>query len=813
MQAMGRVQVRQVILPGNLRDGRWKSSANAWMRTGMVCALCVLMVDQPMLASTGPKRGPTAGAPQVRGESRALHALDRLTFGPRPGDVAAVEAMGLSTWFEMQLNPSRIDDSALDARLAQFPAMQLPQAQLMMRYPSQQMIRQMEQRDAIIPSDAVEHAIYADQLEFYKLQKARQAEGAATAGNPPAADTISGDAMAPTTTAAPIVRRPRREAAQDTASTPPAGSGDMAPAPDFEAMAASGNGTASQSVAMLPKDQISDPNQAPAEHVEQLFQDLEAVKIINLPADERMRKVIAMAPKDFVAFRQSLSAAELAQFAQGLSPQQREIFAAMQNSTRMVGAEEMQSRLIRDIYSDRQLEAVMTDFWLNQFNMYVRKNQNEPYLIPAYERDVIRPHALGKFEDLLVATAESPAMLMYLDNWQSIGPNSMAARNAGRFAGQARPGQGRGPFGGRPTVAQNPQVQAALKDRGLNENYGRELMELHTLGVNGGYTQADVTQVAKVFTGWTIDQPFRAGGFQFDERRHEPGSKTVLGQTIKENGMNEGLQVLHMLANSPATAHFISNKLAIRFVSDNPSPALVDQMAQAFLGSGGDIKAVLRTMFESPEFWAPTTERAKVKTPLEFVVSAVRASGATVNNAQTLVQSLDRMGMPLYGMQTPNGYSWMSEPWVSTGELVTRMNFALVLCSDRLPGVRTDWNKLLGERGGLGKTVAADGPMAGGAEPEVVTKEKKLELLLLGQPLSEKTRTAVLEHADDSSVTIQAAREFQAGGKGGGPGAMGGVYDPALAAIGVGQRNAPLDDRQAAVMAGLLLGSPEFQKR
>jgi len=813
MQAMGRVQVRQVILPGNLRDGRWKSSANAWMRTGMVCALCVLMVDQPMLASTGPKRGPTAGAPQVRGESRALHALDRLTFGPRPGDVAAVEAMGLSTWFEMQLNPSRIDDSALDARLAQFPAMQLPQAQLMMRYPSQQMIRQMEQRDAIIPSDAVEHAIYADQLEFYKLQKARQAEGAATAGNPPAADTISGDAMAPTTTAAPIVRRPRREAAQDTASTPPAGSGDMAPAPDFEAMAASGNGTASQSVAMLPKDQISDPNQAPAEHVEQLFQDLEAVKIINLPADERMRKVIAMAPKDFVAFRQSLSAAELAQFAQGLSPQQREIFAAMQNSTRMVGAEEMQSRLIRDIYSDRQLEAVMTDFWLNQFNVYVRKNQNEPYLIPAYERDVIRPHALGKFEDLLVATAESPAMLMYLDNWQSIGPNSMAARNAGRFAGQARPGQGRGPFGGRPTVAQNPQVQAALKDRGLNENYGRELMELHTLGVNGGYTQADVTQVAKVFTGWTIDQPFRAGGFQFDERRHEPGSKTVLGQTIKENGMNEGLQVLHMLANSPATAHFISNKLAIRFVSDNPSPALVDQMAQAFLGSGGDIKAVLRTMFESPEFWAPTTERAKVKTPLEFVVSAVRASGATVNNAQTLVQSLDRMGMPLYGMQTPNGYSWMSEPWVSTGELVTRMNFALVLCSDRLPGVRTDWNKLLGERGGLGKTVAADGPMAGGAEPEVVTKEKKLELLLLGQPLSEKTRTAVLEHADDSSVTIQAAREFQAGGKGGGPGAMGGVYDPALAAIGVGQRNAPLDDRQAAVMAGLLLGSPEFQKR
>ncbi len=327
----------------------------------------------------------------------------------------------------------------------------------------------------------------------------------------------------------------------------------------------------------------------------------------------------------------------MAQFGQGLSPQQREIFAAMQNSTRMVGIEEMQTRLIRDIYSERQLEAVMTDFWLNHFNVYVRKNQNEPYLIPSYERDVIRPHALGKFEDLLVATAKSPAMLMYLDNWQSIGPDSQAAKNAGRFAGMQRPGLARGPFGGRPPLAQNPQAnqqaRAALKDRGLNENYGRELMELHTLGVNGGYTQKDVTEVAKVFTGWTIDQPFRGGTFQFDERRHEPGSKTVLGQTIKENGMNEGLEVLHMLATSPATANFISTKLAVRFVSDDPPPALVDRMAQSFLASDGDIKTVLRTMFESPEFWAPAAQRAKVKTPLEFVVSAVRASGATVNNA------------------------------------------------------------------------------------------------------------------------------------------------------------------------------------
>jgi uncharacterized protein (DUF1800 family) len=550
--------------------------------------------------------------------------------------------------------------------------------------------------------------------------------------------------------------------------------------------------------AALPKEALTD--NPPDQHVEKLFKDIEAVKIISLPPEERMRKVLAMAPNDFVAFRQSLSAAEVAQFTQGLNPQQREIFAAMQNSTRMVGAEEMQVRLLRDIYSDRQLEAVMTDFWLNHFNVYVRKNQNEPYLIPAYEREVIRPHALGKFEDLLVATAKSPAMLMYLDNWQSIGPDSMAARQGPAMARFAR----------------NPQVKAALKDRGLNENYGRELMELHTLGVNGGYTQNDVTEVAKVFTGWTISQPAQGGEFQFEERRHEPGSKTVLGKTIHENGMSEGLQVLHMLATSPSTAKFISTKLAVRFVSDDPPPALVDRMAQSFLSSDGDIKTVLQTMFDSPEFWAPATERSKVKTPLEFVVSAVRASGVSVNNTLPLVQALDRLGMPLYGMQTPNGYSWMSEPWVSTGALVSRMNFALVLSGDRLPGVRTDWSKLLGEPAVSTRQTAME-TSDNAVDPEVAAKERKLETILLGQPLSDKTRAAVLSQSNDSTAAIQAAREFQIGPGGGGGKGAGAYGGAALAAeFGLGpaaQRNATPDDRQAAIMAGLMLGSPEFQRR
>ena len=757
-------------MDGANRSLRRRARSLGWrdsLRAVLALVLCVLMVDQPLMAANMDRRGPTAAGAAVKDDGRVLHALDRLTFGPRPGDVAAVEAMGLTTWFEMQLAPQTIDDSALDARLAEFPAMQLPQTELMARYPSQQMIRQRSQKDGSLPLDPVERAIYADQMEFYRVQQQKQAakemataDGAsnAMAGNSMTPNSMAGDSMTENSTPAPIERR----------------------APGTVALG---------EVAAQPKPALADTAPAQDEHVAKLYKDIDTVNLINLPPEERMQRVLAMAPEDFVAFRQGLSAGDVAQFEQGLTPQQKEIFAAMQNSTQMVGAEAMQSRLIRDIYSNRQLEAVMTDFWLNHFNVYVRKDANEPYLIPAYEREAIRAHALGNFEDLLVATAESPAMLMYLDNWQSIGPDSQAAH----------------PWPQRGRSAQNPQAKAAAKDRGLNENYGRELMELHTLGVNGGYTQKDVTEVAKVFTGWTVLPPAQGGGFQFqfEERRHEPGTKTVLGKTIKENGMNEGLQVLHMLATSPATARFVSTKLAVRFVSDDPPAALVDRMAQSFVASDGDIKTVLRTMFDSPEFWAPAAERSKVKTPEEFVVSAVRASGATVVNSLALVTALDKLGMPLYGMQTPNGYSWMSEPWVSTGALVSRMNFALVLTGDRLPGIRTDWTKLLGEPNKPIEMVSADGMI----DPEVAAKEKRLEQILLGQPLSEKTRAAVLGQSSDLTAATQAAKDFQVGG--GGAGALAVLAAGGAAAL----RNAVPDDRQAAVMAGLMLGSPEFQRR
>jgi uncharacterized protein (DUF1800 family) len=363
------------------------------------------------------------------------------------------------------------------------------------------------------------------------------------------------------------------------------------------------------------------------------------------------------------------------------------------------------------------------------------------------------------------------------------------------------------------------------KDRGLNENYARELMELHTLGVKcevsadrpvselpktcgQGYTQKDVTEVAKVLTGWTIDRPLRGGEFQFEPKRHEPGAKMVLGRTIEQSGEQEGLTVLHMLASSPATAEFISRKLAVRFVSDEPPQALVDRMAKSFETTHGDIKAVLRTMFNAPEFWSPEVNRAKVKTPLEFVVSAVRASDAEVVNAQPLVQSLDKLGMPLYGMQTPNGYNWTAEPWVNTADLVNRMNFALVLSGNRLGGSRTDWPQVLGSQSGLKMTAVE----LGGPDKEMAAaKERGLEAVLLGQPASDRTRETVLKQFDDAAAQQQAVKDFYI--KAQDPELMAGALPGGSMAANPNRPRVVAVDQEAAIMAGLLLGSPEFQRR
>ncbi|WP_353062326.1 DUF1800 domain-containing protein [Tunturibacter psychrotolerans] len=737
-----------------MRSG-WKPAGLFFDGTRILISgvLCVLMVEQPMVAAAASKKAVVPAVQQIQADQRVLHALNRFTFGPRPGDVAAVQAVGVKAWFERQLNPLSIDDSALEARLEMFPAMQMEQAELMQRYPSPAVLRQMIAKNEPLPNDPVEHAIYADQIAFYKVAKAKkEAEQAAAGKNDDGMAVASDGSMA--------------KSAEEIKSN-----------------------------AALPGDGVDPATPAMATHEEQFYSGLDAVKVINLPPDQRMQRILAMPPEELVRFRKSLSRSELLVAAGGLSPMQRETLAALQGSPRMVGAELLETRMLRDIYSERRLEAVMTDFWLNHFNVYLKKNQTEPFLLPAYERDVIRPHALGKFEDLLVATAKSPAMLMYLDNWQSIGPDSMAAKNGGKFA----------------KVVTNPQVKQALKDRGLNENYARELMELHTLGVQceasadrpmrmldrtcgRGYTQQDVTQVAEVLTGWTIDQPNRSGTYRFEERRHEPGSKTVLGKKIGESGEAEGLEVLHMLATSPATAQFISTKLAVRFVSDTPPLALVDRMAKAYLSSGGDIKTVLRTMFDSPEFWSPEVYRAKVKTPEEFVVSAVRASGAEVTTAIPLFQALEKLGMPLYGMQTPNGYSWMAEPWVNSGDLVNRMNFAVSLSNDRVVGVETDWARLLRESGSLSAGVSA------------AEKERKLEAVLLGQAVSDRTRDTVLAQFQDQAMQQQAEKSF---------GIKANEQEPMAQVLNASspKRVRPPFDREAAGIAGLLLGSPEFQRR
>jgi uncharacterized protein (DUF1800 family) len=306
----------------------------------------------------------------------------------------------------------------------------------------------------------------------------------------------------------------------------------------------------------------------------------------------------------------------------------------------------------------------------------------------------------------------------------------------------------------------------------LNENYGRELMELHTLSVNGGYSQKDVTEVAKVFTGWTLDQPRKGGDFRFEPRMHEPGDKFVLGHRIKPNGENEGLEVLHLLAHNPKTAHFISQKLAMRFVSDDPPPALVDRMTETFLKKDGDIREVLRTLFKSPEFWSPEVYRAKVKTPLEFVASAARASGADVEDARALVGTLNNMGMMLYGQQPPTGYSMKADVWVNSSALLGRMNFALGLAAGKIRGVKVDAASLLPAtaEGASQTTIDAQQALA------------KLEDSLLSGDISKQTHDTISKQLEDPKISQRRLDD-------------------------------PKRPPNVAAITGLILGSPEFQRR
>jgi uncharacterized protein (DUF1800 family) len=339
---------------------------------------------------------------------------------------------------------------------------------------------------------------------------------------------------------------------------------------------------------------------------------------------------------------------------------QRDYAGPAMGDRRQVIADMEAAKLLRAVYSERQLEAVLVDFWFNHFNVFAGKGATRNYLTE-YERDAIRPYVLGHFRDMLGATAKSPAMLFYLDNWLSSAQGAQSARRA--------PG-------------------APARSSGLNENYARELLELHTLGVDGGYTQQDIVNVAKAFTGWTM-QPRQGSGFTFAANRHDRGEKTVLGQAIKAGGgLDDGERVLDIVAAHPSTARHIAMKLAVRFVSDQPPAALVDRAAARFTATRGDLREVVKTIITSREFVAADSYRVKVKTPLEFVASALRATGAEVRNAQPLARTLRDMGMPLYFCQPPTGYDDTAPTWVSAGALVHRMNFAVDLSKNAVRGVR-----------------------------------------------------------------------------------------------------------------------------
>jgi len=518
---------------------------------------------------------------QISKDDRILQALNRLTFGPRPGDAAEVKGMGLKKWIDRQLHPERIaENPVLLEKLKPFDTLAMASEELIRNYPAPQIVSQMAAGQLPFPSDPDRRMMI--QKLVARAEK-RQGDGAPLAPNAPTPQALA-ELLTP-----PEIRSLRTGTPQQRLAA----------------------------LAALPPDKQADVIGA-------LPQGIRQALFVAAPPELRRRIELSAGP------------------------------------AQMVERDLQESKILRAVYSNRQLDEVLADFWFNHFNVFMDKGADR-YLTTEYERDAIRPHVLGHFRDLLEATAKSPAMLFYLDNWQSVGPNAPQPRG--------------------------PNAQ----HRGLNENYGRELLELHTLGVDGGYTQKDVTEVARCFTGWSINQPQRGGRFQFAPRLHDNGEKTVLGVKIPAGGgQSDGEKVLDIVARHPSTAHFIARKLAERFVADSPPAALVERMAQTFLKTDGDLRAVMETMLASREFWSEGAFRSKMKSPLEMVVSSVRAGNGSVDFATALVNQVAQLGEPLYRKQEPTGYSNSSREWMNTAGLMARMNFALQLAGNKVPGVTVE---------------------------------------------------------------------------------------------------------------------------
>ena len=547
-----------------------------------------------------------------------LHALNRLGYGPRPGDIERVRQMGLEKWIDQQLHPESIDDSALDRRLEKYPTLTMSSKDLLNEFPP--------------PNQAARAA--GESKQEYQLEQQQ-----------------------------------KRQAA-------------MAQMMDM------GN------------DNIDEAQQA---------------------------------------------------------------LAKIQGPGQIV-AELSMAKLDRAIYSNRPLEAVMEDFWFNHFNVFAGKGADR-WLLTSYVRDTIRPNTMGKFQDLLVATAKSPAMLFFLDNWLSVDPVAFKQHQQEIAIGRARY---RGVLGGDfpfPGAAV-ANAQKKNQDRGLNENYGREVMELHTIGVDAGYTQQDVIEMARCLTGWTVSEPRRNPDFVFKPEFHAEGKKTVMGHAFDSGGEKDGQEALKMLANDPHTARFISTELARHFVSDNPPQKLIDRMAKVYEQSDGDVRSVLKAMIYSPEFWLKEAYRAKVKTPLELVASTARALNSDVEVSLPLAQWVGRMGEPLFLCQPPTGYSDKSQTWVNTGALLNRLNFSLAFASGHLAGTNVNL-----------------APMFGGdglRDPEMALA-RSIDLFLGGQ-IDPQTRQTLESRLNDPQI-LQARLDD------------------------------PVKQVNEGLLSGLVLGTPEFQRR